>query len=244
MPYSSCGSVPGGVGVRRERHFDVRGHAIVLDAPAHAAGEPGGVARLGDARAVGQGEPVVDAHHAAPGPGADDGPDPPQLGHLGDDVAVGSGKLVGEDDDRAARCVVRVGPGLLAARHAPAGDLAADELGHELGGVPAAVAADVDDQPVQRRFGVQVAVQLRPAVGHHVRDVQVAEAAARGLPDGPAVGGHPFLVAQPFLVPDRDHGDAALAPGCRAVAGAVAEGQFHRPPGRADQLHGRRQRFR
>ncbi len=182
MPYSSCGSRAGGVGVRRERHLDVRGNAEVFDAPAHAAAEPGGVARLGDPGAVREGEAVVDAHHAAPGPGADHGTDAPQLGHLGDDVAVGTGKLVGEDDDRSARRVVRVGPGLLAARHAPARHLAADQLGHQLGGVPAAVAADVHDQPVQRRLGVQVAVQLRPAVGHHVRDVQVAEAFRRTLP--------------------------------------------------------------
>ena len=71
--------------------------------------------------------------------------------------------------------MVRVRPRPLPARHAPAGDLAADELGDELGGVPSAVAADVDDQAVKGRLGVEVAVQLGPAVGHHVGYVQVAE---------------------------------------------------------------------
>ena len=37
MPYSSCGSSPARVGVRREGHLDVRIHAVVLHAPAHAA---------------------------------------------------------------------------------------------------------------------------------------------------------------------------------------------------------------
>ena len=235
MPYSSWGSRAGGIGVRRVGHFDVGIHAVVLHGPAHAAAEPGGVPRLGHAGAVGQGEPVIDAHHAAPGPRADDRADPPQLGHLGDDVAVGAGKFIGEDDHRTPRGVVRVGPRAFAARHAPAGDLPANQLGHQLGRVAAAVPPDVHDQPVQGSFGVQVAVQLRPAVGHHVRDVQVPVAAAGGLPDGPAVRGHPLLVAQALLVLDRDHGDAPLLAlprlrGRRRCGGSVPRRVRRRPP--------------
>ena len=77
---------------------------------------------------------------------------------------------------------------------------------------------------------MQVPVQLGPAVGHHVRDVQVADAAAGGLVRrGPPVG-HPGLVAQGALVLERDHDHPAdLGPVGRP------HGQLDRHPGGAGQ---------
>src|SRR5262249_52724125 len=54
---------------------------------------------------------------------------------------------------------------------------------HQLGVVPAAVPAHVEDEPVARHLGVQVPVEVRPALAHHVRDVQVAEPAVAELAD-------------------------------------------------------------
>src|SRR5699024_10978738 len=74
-------------GVRRQRHLDVRLHAVVLDLPVLAL-EPAGVLRLGDAGAVDEVVAAVDADHAAPGAGADDWPDLEGAGDGVHDVAV------------------------------------------------------------------------------------------------------------------------------------------------------------
>ena len=87
----------------------------------------------------------------------------------------------------------------------PAGEL----LHHQLGGVAAAVAAHVEDQPVAAHLGPQVAVEVRPALAHHVRDVQVAEPAVAELADRAAAAGHPVLVAQPPLAAQRHDDDPA-----------------------------------
>ena len=62
-------------------------------------------------------------------------------------------------------------------------DRAGELLQHQLRGVPAAVVPDVDDQALAGDLEDEVAVQLGPAVGDHVRDVQVADPAAGQLVD-------------------------------------------------------------
>ncbi|MCY1232856.1 hypothetical protein D9M72_453710 [compost metagenome] len=139
--------------------------------------------------------------------------------------------------------MVRVRPRPLTAGHAPSGHLAANEFGDKLGRVSSPVAPDVHDQPVQCRLGIEVAVELGPAVRHHVRDVQVAVGSCRRFAYSPAVAGHPFLVTQALLVLDRHHSNAAL-PACGfAVGGSVAQGQLNSLPCGSDQLHGRCQSF-
>ena len=73
----------------------------------------------------------------------------------------------------------------------PAPTVPGELLQHQLGGVAAAVVPHVDDQaPRAATSRMQVAVQLGPAVGDHVRDVQVADPAA-GRPRAPRPGGRP-----------------------------------------------------
>ena len=66
--------------------------------------------------------------------------------------------------------------------------------------MPAAVAAEVAEQPVEAGLDPQVAMQLAPARRHHVRDVQVADPPAGAGPHLGPVGGHPSVVAQGPLV--------------------------------------------
>src|ERR1035437_92893 len=64
-----------------------------------------------------------------------------------------------------------VGPRRHPAHGAPADDLAGQLLHHELRDVPAAVPPHVHDQGVEAHLGSQVAVEVGPALTHHVRDM-------------------------------------------------------------------------
>ena len=136
------------------------------------------------------------------------GPEAEQLDRGRDDVAVGPGELVGHGDQRAAPRLPRVGLRLQPAAQAPADDAPGQLLHHQLGDVPAAVPAHVEDEPVAGHLGLQVAVEVRPALPHHVRDVQVAEPPLAQLADQPAPSGHPVLIAQPPVRAQRHDHDA------------------------------------
>src|SRR5690606_7671441 len=176
---------------------------------------------------------AVDADDAAPGAGADHRADAEGLDRRVDDVPVGAGELVGDGDHGAARRVPRVGLGPYAAGHVPADDPPGQLLHHQLGGVSAAVLPHVHDQALAGHLDAQVAVDLRPAGGLHVGDVDVAEAAAGLLVHvGPPVG-DPGVVAQWFLVGD---GDDDGVPGF-AAAGR-GDGQLDRLARGAHQQRG------
>jgi hypothetical protein len=83
--------------------------------------------------------------------------------------------------------------------------------------VAAAVAAHVEDQPVPGHLGTQVTVEVGPALAHHVRDVQVTESPVAELADQAAPAGHPVLVAQAPVRPQRHHHDAAANLGVGVV---------------------------
>src|SRR5258708_5319556 len=74
---------------------------------------------------------------------------------------------------------------------------------------PAAIAADVHDERVADHLRMQVAVEIRPALAHHVRNVQVADPAAAELADPLPPPCDPVLVAQPPVVLERHHHGAA-----------------------------------
>src|SRR6202044_255519 len=115
----------------------------------------------------------------------------------GHDAPVRACELVGQGDQRAARGVVRVTVGTQPARYLPAGDPARELLDDELRGMAAPVAADVDDQRLAAHLGPQVAVEVRPALPHHVGHVQVADLAVGPGADELAAAGPPVLVAEP-----------------------------------------------
>ncbi|MNI68213.1 hypothetical protein D3C73_1238940 [compost metagenome] len=124
---------------------------------------------------------------------------------------------------------MRVCPRLFTTRHAPACDLAPDQFSNQLGGVSSTVAPHVHNQAVQCGLSIEVAVELRPAVGHHVRDVQVAELAVRCLTDGASVSPDPVLVPQPLLVTDGNYGNPSLLASRLTVAITVQERQLNGP---------------
>ncbi len=152
-----------------------------------------------------------------------------------------AGELVGQGDHRAAPGLFRVRRGLGPAAYVPADDAPGQLLHHQLGDVPAAVAPHVHDQAVELDLGAQVAVEVGPALPHHVRDVQVAQPPFGQLADRAAPAGHPVLVPQPPLVPQRDHDRSAARAGCglhRELDG-LARGpgqQRPRPAHRVDRL--------
>src|SRR6185437_10747804 len=112
----------------------------------------------------------------------------------------------GHGDHRAAARLAWVGPRLPPATQAPGRHAPGQLLHYQLGDVPAAVPAYVEDQPVTRHLGVHVAVEVRPALAHHVRDVQVAEPPVAELADQPATARDPVLVAEPPVRAQRhDH---------------------------------------
>ena len=195
--------------LRREGHLHVRVHAVVLHRPPPVH-DPGGVARLGHGGAVDQVEPPVDAHHPTPAAHPHHRAEAALLDHRRDDVAVGARVLVGDRHERAAPDVVGVGARPLAAGHAPPGELPGELLHHQLRGVPATIAAHVQQHRVGGDLGVQVPVQLRPAQAHHVRHVQVAHPAARRRVDHLAAPRHPVEVAQRHLLSHRHHHHGAL----------------------------------
>ena len=119
--------------------------------------------------------PITPPHVRTPTTGADAQP----LDRRGDDVAVGAGQLVGQRDDRAARRVVGVGARLPVARGGPSRSPCAPASPPPAATCARRVAAHVEDQPVAGGLPAQVTVQLRPAGGHHVGHVQVAEPCPR-----------------------------------------------------------------
>src|SRR5205807_9599957 len=125
----------------------VRVDAVVLHAPAVGL-ERDRVPRHGDAGAVDQALVAFDADHAAPGAGADDRAQAEHLDRRRYDVAVGAGELVGHRDERAAPGLLGVGLRGQPAAHAPGDDAPGQLLHDQLGDVPAAVPAHVEDQAV------------------------------------------------------------------------------------------------
>ena len=152
---------------------------------------------------------ALDADHAAPGAGADHRAEAEQLDRRRDDVTVGSGELVGQRDHRATPRVDRIRHRLVSAPGIPADQAAGQLLHDKLRDMPAAVAAHVHDQCVEAHLGVQVAVEVGPALTNHVRDVQVTQPAVAELAHLAAPAGHPVLVPQPPLVTQRDDHDLA-----------------------------------
>ena len=118
---------------------------------------------------------------------------------------------------------------------APAGHLPGQLLHHQLGDVAAAVPAHVEDQSLARHLGAQVAVEVRPALAHHVRDVQVAEPSVAELADqlapgrppspGSAAAG-PSAAARPRRVVPRRRtaGGRSARRACRAVPASSGQG--------------------
>ena len=194
--------------VRGDPHLYVRVDAVVLHAPAVLV-EGERVPRHGDGRTVDQALVALDTDYAAPGPGADHRAEAEQLDRGRDDVPVGPGELVGHRDQRTAPRLLRVGFRPQPAAQAPADDPPGQLLHHKLGDVAAAVSAHVEDQPVAGHLGAQVTVEVRPALAHHVRDMQVAEPSVAELADQAAPPGHPVLVAQPPVRAQRHHHDPA-----------------------------------
>ena len=227
-----------GVVLRGDHHLDVRVDAPVLHLPPGVV-EPRRVARLRHPGAVDQPVAAVDPDHPTPGPRADHRPDAQPLDRRGDDVAVRAGVLVGQRDHRAAGGVVGVRERLAVPRHVPPDHPPRQLLDHQLRGVPAAVAPDVEDQAVAGGLPAQVAVQLRPPARHHVRDVQVAQPALGAVGHERPPARHPVLVAQLPLRRERlDDHPAHLAravPAGTRVAGPGAHRQLDEPVRRAHQ---------
>ena len=124
----------------------------------------------------------------------------------------------------------RVAVRLHAARQVPADDAAGQLLHDQLGGVAAAVLADVHDQPLAGDFDPQVAVDLGPAGRLHVGDVQIAEPSAGLLVDVRPPVRDPRVVAQRLLVRDRDDDDVP-----QVAAAGRRDGQLDRLARRADE---------
>src|SRR5258708_23157920 len=70
-------------------------------------------------------------------------------------------------------------------------------LEKQLGNVPAAVVAHIDDQAVALAFQNEVAMELRKACRHHVRQVQVSDAPARAFMYPAAVAPPPAAAPPP-----------------------------------------------
>src|SRR5699024_6032116 len=109
-------------------------------------GDPGGISRLGHRGAVDQVVAAVDADHPAPGAHPDHWAHPECLRGGVDDVAVGTGVLIGHQHHRAARRVTGIGGGqILVPAGAPGHHTCGEFADHQLGGVSATVVTDIGD---------------------------------------------------------------------------------------------------
>src|SRR5699024_8578242 len=143
----------------------------VLHAPVLAL-EPECIAGLGDLGAVDEFVAAVDADDTAPGAHADDRADPLGLDAGVDDVAVGAGDLSGGVAHSPARCGVRSGDRpVVAAGGAPAADPIGAALGHDRTRVPPPSEPGIGDDALAAARLTQVAVQLCPARGGHIGNV-------------------------------------------------------------------------
>ena len=78
--------------------------------------------------------------------------------------------------------------------------------------MPAPVAADVHDQPVEPHFRPQVPVEVRPALAHHVGHVQVTDPAVGPVADELAAGRDPILIAEAPVIVERHDDDSNTQP--------------------------------
>src|SRR5699024_5621490 len=102
--------------------LDIGLDAEILHTPVLAL-EPERIAGLSHLGAVDEFVAAVDADHTAPGAHADDRADPLGLDAGVDDVAVGTGELIGHEDHWPARRVLRIGDHpVVAAGAVPADD--------------------------------------------------------------------------------------------------------------------------
>ena len=180
-----------------------------------------------------------DADDAAPGARAHQRADAHQLEAVREDVAVAAGVFVGQRHHRAGGRFLGVGRGAAPARHVVGDALARHLLQQQLRDMAAAVVAQVDDQRVAVAFGAEVAVELGEAVGHHVGQVQVADAPGGLLVHPGAVVFDPFAVARRHLVGQRRHQHLALV-----APVAARQRQLHLAAGLVHQQRLRRARAR
>ena len=208
-PSRVCGSRPAAQSWGAIGDLNVRVDAMALDRPAGPSGEPEGVARLGHPPAVDEVVAAVDADHAAPGAGADEGPETP---------------LAEAQRSRCPRRCPRPD------RSRPPSGRAGASRGYRAGSKPrgwsqavtaelsrSRTSSEVWPPPLWRRSTIRPSRPLsrrrsrcssRPAQAHHVGNVHVAEPAPAALPDEAPVRGDPCVVAQLLLVGEGLHGHA------------------------------------
>ena len=183
--------------------------------------EPEGELGLAGHRAIDKAMPGPDADHSAPAAHADERSQAQLAPGVGEDVAVAAAVLVGEGDHGPARCLERVGDGGADARDVVAEPAAGQLLDEEARDAAAAVEAGVDDEALAVVLEQEASVELAEALGPHVRDVDVAEAAAAGLTDVAAVVCDPLPIACRPLGAQGPDGHRAR----RLVA--ASDGQLH-----------------
>src|SRR5512141_2494447 len=206
-----AGELPGRVVVDDDIGLD----ADALDDPALALRAVRGELGLVERAAVEERQGAADADDAAPGALADERAELEGLEPVGEDVPVGGRELVAETDLGAEEGRAGVGAGDLVPGHLDHDHLPDEPVDDHRRDVAAAVAADVDDQGFLAQLGIEMLDELVEAVDAHVRDVDVADLAARGLVDLGDVRLHPVVVVKRVLGLDG-HDDG--------VAGALAVG--------------------
>ncbi len=188
---------------------DVRVGPVVLDEPLPFA-PPEGVVRLVDRTAVDRRLAVDDADEAAPRRDADDRSELRGLPVLDERLAVRAVVLVRQDREVGGRRAGRVGERLHVLQDVERGQLPLELVDDEVLDPAAAVAADVDDEPLAVVEGAVVAVELGDVLGPHRRQVEVPHLAAGGVLDVREVLRDPAVVAEVVLGAERlDLDDAA-----------------------------------
>src|SRR5699024_2688765 len=124
--------------------------------------DPEGIARLRHAGTVDEVIAAVDADDSAPRADTDDRADALGLHTRVDDVAVGTGELIGHEDHGSARSILGVTAHLVvAAGLIPGHDRIGEAFGHQGTRVPAAVEPHIGDDTLAAHGLPQIPVQLR-----------------------------------------------------------------------------------
>ena len=177
---------------------------MVLDDPLTRLGIVVREERDADIRTIHIRQGAADTHDTTPGTRTDDGTQTGRTEAPREEVAVGSGILVDQQDLRTGMRTLRNGPveGGTATHGHPV-HLTLETLDDHRGNISAAVGTVVDDQGLLVKLRIVVAGKFVQTLGTHIRDVDVAHLAAGFLLDCLDVVLDPLVVVERILVSDR-----------------------------------------